>query len=170
MTTSAIPLPREDSSLTAVSEKLVPVRLLGAAPWALMLLLMGAGINALTALVDGVPWWLHLFAIPFYLIVLLWIPLLPRRTRAIAYAMREDDLVLRHGLMFRSFSAVPYGRVQDMTIDEGPIERMFGLSHVTVKTAASATSTLTIPGLRTDESARLRAHVMREAAEKMAAL
>ncbi len=146
------------------------VRLLAAAPRALFVVLVGAGINVVGSLVADDLWWLHLVAAPLYVIVLLWMMLLARRTRAIAYAIREDDIVLRRGRMFRSYTAVPYGRVQDMSINEGPLERMFGLSRLTVKTAASSASAMTIPGLSPEEATRLRAHVMREAVEKMAAL
>lgn len=166
MTRSAIPLPGEDHTLTPVSPKLLAARRVsGLIRW-LIVLALAAGWNVLCAWLEW-PWWTHLFALPLYLLVAQSVLLLGRRTRAIAYAVREHDVLLRTGIMFRSIEAVPFGRVQDIEIDEGPIERRYGLSTITVKTAGSD---ITIPGLEKAQSEHLRAVILREAAEQMAAL
>lgn len=72
--------------------------------------------------------------------------------------------------MFRSVTIVPYGRIQDINIGEGPIERAYGLSTITLKTAGGSISELSIPGLERKEAERIRDLVTREASEKMAAL
>jgi uncharacterized protein len=81
--------------------------------------------------------------------------LLQRRVGAWAYLEREDDLLVRRGLMIRRLSVVPYGRMQFVDVTAGPVERSFGLATVRLHTAAAA-SDARIPGLETAEAARLR--------------
>jgi membrane protein YdbS with pleckstrin-like domain len=88
-------------------------------------------------------------------LVLLRLVLLPRSLRAWGYAERADDLLVRHGLMIRRLSIVPYGRMQFVDVTAGPLERLFGLATVQLHTAAAATDAR-IPGLPPEEAARLR--------------
>jgi uncharacterized protein len=85
---------------------------------------------------------------------LLWI-LVGRRYRSWGYAEREDDLLVRRGVMFTRLSVVPYGRMQFIDVTAGPLERAFRLATVRLHTAAAATDAR-IPGLERDEAARLR--------------
>ena len=78
-----------------------------------------------------------------------------RRFRAWEYLEREDDLLVRRGVLVRRTSVVPYGRMQYVDVTAGPLARRFGLAAVTLHTAAAATDA-SIPGLRADEAARLR--------------
>jgi membrane protein YdbS with pleckstrin-like domain len=78
-----------------------------------------------------------------------------RRVRAWAYCEREDDLVVRRGVMISRLSVIPYGRMQFIDVIAGPIERAFGLATVRMHTAA-ASSDARIPGLTQVEAARLR--------------
>lgn len=77
------------------------------------------------------------------------------RYRSWAYAEREDDLVVRRGLMFRRTSVVPYGRMQFIDVSAGPIDRLFGLATVQLHTAAAATDAR-IPGLLRADAEQLR--------------
>jgi len=78
-----------------------------------------------------------------------------RRYRSWGYVEREDDLLIRRGVMFARLSVVPYGRMQFIDVTAGPLERAFGLATVRLHTAAAATDAR-IPGLERDEAARLR--------------
>jgi len=78
-----------------------------------------------------------------------------RRFRSWGYAEREDDLLVRRGVMFARLSVVPYGRMQFIDVTAGPLERAFGLATVRLHTAAAATDAR-IPGLEREEAARLR--------------
>jgi membrane protein YdbS with pleckstrin-like domain len=81
--------------------------------------------------------------------------LLQRRVGAWGYLEREDDLLVRRGLLVRRLSVVPYGRMQFIDVVAGPVERFFGLATVRLHTAAAATDAR-IPGLTAAEAARLR--------------
>jgi membrane protein YdbS with pleckstrin-like domain len=78
-----------------------------------------------------------------------------RRYGSWGYAEREDDLLVRRGVMFARLSVVPYGRMQFIDVTAGPLERALGLATVRLHTAAAATDAR-IPGLEREEAARLR--------------
>lgn len=78
-----------------------------------------------------------------------------RNQRRWGYAEREDDLLVTHGILFRRSVAVPYGRMQFVDVQAGPVARMFGFASVSLHTASQATAA-TVPGLPTDEARRLR--------------
>lgn len=80
---------------------------------------------------------------------------LRRRVRAWGYAERDDDLLIRRGVLISKLSVVPYGRMQFVDVTAGPFERAFGLATVRMHTAAAA-SDARIPGLLAPEAARLR--------------
>ncbi|HEX6951895.1 MAG TPA: PH domain-containing protein [Gaiellaceae bacterium] len=83
------------------------------------------------------------------------LPFVGRRFGSWGYAEREDDLLVRRGVMFARLSVVPYGRMQFIDVTAGPLERAFGLATVRLHTAAAATDAR-IPGLERGEAARLR--------------
>ena len=78
-----------------------------------------------------------------------------RRVSAWGYAEREDDLLVRRGVLVRRTTVVPYGRMQYVDVVAGPLDRRYGISTVVLHTAAAATDAA-IPGLQTAEAERLR--------------
>jgi membrane protein YdbS with pleckstrin-like domain len=80
---------------------------------------------------------------------------LARRVAAWGYAEREDDLMVRRGVLVRRLSVIPYGRMQFIDVTAGPLERSLGLATVRMHTAAAA-SDARIPGLESAAAAALR--------------
>ena len=78
-----------------------------------------------------------------------------RAVKAWGYAERDNDLLVRHGLLIRRLSIVPYARMQYVDVTAGPLERAFHLATVQLHTAAAA-SDARIPGLPPHVAARLR--------------
>ncbi|MDG4831837.1 PH domain-containing protein [Solwaraspora sp. WMMD1047] len=100
--------------------------------------------------------WLFGLAMAGLLLLLGWrIPVIIRAVRAWGYAERDNDLLVRHGLLVRRLSIVPYARMQFVDVTAGPLERAFNLATVQLHTAAAA-SDARVPGLRPAEAARLR--------------
>jgi membrane protein YdbS with pleckstrin-like domain len=155
------PLPGE---WQRVSPKYVVVDLLG---WLIsaVLLTVGAG---LPFIFSGVAWTLVFPAVVLVLHAIGAI-LTPRRVRALGYRLREDDLVFRRGIMFLRVVAVPYGRMQLVDINRGPIVRAFGLSELKLVTAAAATH-VTIPGLPEADAESLRDRLVDLAESRRAGL
>nr|WP_229798489.1 PH domain-containing protein [Couchioplanes caeruleus] len=133
-----------------VSPKLITVELLERAAWILVLL---AGL-AVGWLVTGSRAWPA--AMAAVLLLGIWRCLVTvRAVRAWGYAERDNDLLVRHGLVIRRLSIVPYARMQFVDVTAGPLERAFQLATVQLHTAAAA-SDAKVPGLPPDEAARLR--------------
>jgi membrane protein YdbS with pleckstrin-like domain len=112
----------------------------------------------------GVPTLLVTVAVAVIAVVYVAVPLVAgalalrfvgRRYRSWGYAEREDDLLIRRGVMFARLSVVPYGRMQFIDVTAGPLERAFGLATLRLHTAAAATDAR-IPGLEREEAGRLR--------------
>lgn len=76
-----------------------------------------------------------------------------RLFRRWGYAERDTDLYVRHGLLFRNLTIIPYGRMQVVEVQAGPIERAFKLASVHLVTAGPSVS---VPGLNAAEAAALR--------------
>jgi membrane protein YdbS with pleckstrin-like domain len=128
-------------------------------------LLIGAGV--LTWLV-GSSWFL--VAVPIVVVLAAWgYWILGRQARAIGYAEREDDLLVRRGILFRNLVVVPYGRMQYVDVQAGPIDRSFGIARVQLHTASPGTDAM-IPGLGPDEAARLRDRLARRGEATLAGL
>ena len=101
-------------------------------------------------------WWLAVILVVLGgLIAGVRLGLIERTWRSWGYVEREDDLYLTHGVLFRTLVAVPYGRMQLVEVESGPLERAFKLATVSLKTASPETNA-TIPGLAPEEAARLR--------------
>jgi uncharacterized protein len=113
--------------------------------------------------------WMLVFPAVFVAVLILVAAFTPRRVRAIGYRMREDDLVVRRGLMFQRFVAVPYGRMQLVDINRGPLDRALGLAGLKLVTAAAA-SNVTVPGLRMADAEELRDHLVELAETRRAGL
>src|SRR4029453_243714 len=73
-----------------------------------------------------------------------WRPRAPHRYWR--YQVAPDALELRHGVLKRVHSAIPYFRVQHIDVAQGPVERAVGLARLIVHTASAGTDA-TIPGI-----------------------
>ncbi len=133
-----------------VSPRLVVVELIGGF---VALVVLSAAATALLLLAHIL--WLGLVFSAAALIALINLVFVPRRVRAIGYQLREDDLLFRRGIMFQRFVAVPYGRMQLVDVNRGPVSRSLGLSELKFVTAASAAN-VSIPGLPEAEADELR--------------
>jgi len=68
-------------------------------------------------------------------------------------------LRLRHGVLTRRESTVPFHRVQHIDLAAGPLERRLGLTTLVLRTA-SATSDSTIPGIDAGDAEGLRTRIL----------
>ena len=119
-------------------------------------------------LVAGLSWaWIALVAIVAITVIQLIIA--PRRARAIGYRLRDDDLLFRRGIMFQRFVSVPYGRMQLIDINRGPVGRLLGLADLRFVTAAASTN-VSIPGLPETDAADLRDRLVELAESRRAGL
>jgi membrane protein YdbS with pleckstrin-like domain len=152
----------ETASLVAASEPERPrtldprvVRLwrTSAAIWTGVLVLAALALHF--AVGDDVPAWaagvLVLALGAFYLV--LWVP---RAYRAWEFEIRETDVRLRHGVLWKRTSVVPHARIQHVDTRHGPLTRAFGLASVVLYTAGHTGAAIEIPGLPAAEAEALR--------------
>ncbi|MFJ3394945.1 PH domain-containing protein [Leifsonia aquatica] len=111
--------------------------------------------------------WIALIAI--IVITLVALVIAPRRARSIGYLERQDDLLFRRGIMYQRFVSVPYGRMQLIDINRGPVGRMLGLADLKFVTAAASTGVV-IPGLPDADAADLRDRLVDLAESRRAGL
>jgi len=89
-----------------------------------------------------------------------WVP--RPRYRHWRYQVASDALELRHGIVRRIHSAIPYFRVQHIDVAQGPVERAVGLARLILHTA-SAGSDATIPGIAAGDAEGLRRLILARA-------
>lgn len=114
----------------------------------------GLAVVVVVALLAG-PVWAGLALVVLAGLVVLLVGAVTRRFHAWGYAEREDDLLVRRGVLLRRTSVVPYGRMQYVDVTAGPLDRRLGLATVVLHTAAAA-SDASVPGLPEAEATRLR--------------
>jgi len=138
--------------------------------------LVGSIISGVAATAAAtIPFWVNQFVVLLtipavvLIIALIVAAFTPRRVRAIGYRLRDDDLVVRRGIMFQRFAAVPYGRMQLVDINRGPLARALGLAELKLVTAAAA-SNITIPGLPMADAEQLRDRLVELAESRRAGL
>lgn len=75
------------------------------------------------------------------------------------YEIRERDVFLAKGALFRVITLIPFDRIQFVETHQGPLDRVFDLTKLVVYTAAGRAGT--IPGLATSEAEALREELSR---------
>ncbi|MCA0910247.1 PH domain-containing protein [Qipengyuania gaetbuli] len=118
-------------------------------------LLLGASIAEM-----AIPGWTGIVWVPALLIILylvVWLPM--RRYAARGYSLAEERLRVVRGVLFRSDTVVPFGRVQHIDVDQGPLERAFHLATLTVHTAGSHNASVSLPGLAHEDAVAMREEI-----------
>jgi len=132
--------------------------------WALLLgPLVVAGI--LLAVLVGAPSWLRAVVVgtPVSVIVLAWF------LEGLAFShrgvqLRRFDVSTRRGVISRTTTSVPFSRVQHVTVQRGPLNRLFGLSTVVIYTAGAVSVDARVDGLDPDRADRLRQDIINRSA------
>ncbi len=79
-----------------------------------------------------------------------------KRFSAEGYALREHDILHKHGVWWRTLTAIPFTRMQHCEISRGPVESAFGLATLKVYTAGGSGSDISIEGLPVAEAQRIK--------------
>ena len=151
---AADPFAPEGISWTPVSPRLVALRRRVTLIVAIAVLVVGGLLLALFGAEPLAAWLAGLAAVVVPLAALSW-RACARTVAAWGYTEREDDLLIRSGVLMRRLVVVPYGRMQFVDVGSGPLARSFGVATVQLHTASAATDAR-IPGLEPAEAARLR--------------
>lgn len=114
-------------------------------PWYIPLVIKGPLAAVLGTLVPIV-------IVPFFL--LHWIP---RFYDSISYTLTDAEIVWRRGVWFRNTGIVPYNRITNVDIAQGPISRSLGIAALKVQTAgysAERKAEIRLEGIENSEELR----------------
>lgn len=139
----------DDADWQYVSRSLIPARLITLWLWIALPL---AGLVVLGVLASP---WVFLGAGGVALLGLWSTWVVVRQVTAHAWCEREEDLVVKKGRLWRTVTVVPYGRMQYVEVEAGPLARAFGIARVQLHTASPGTDA-SISGVPAAEAARLR--------------
>ena len=102
----------------------------------------------------------------FLLAALLIIRVPLRRYQARGYDMGTDRLRVVRGIMFHSDTVVPFGRIQHIDVNQGPLQRLYDIATLTVHTAGTHNASVHLPGLANADAMamreEIRSHIKRE--------
>ena len=109
-----------------------------------------------------------LIFVPFAFLAILLAGVLPvRKWRSRGFEMGADRLRVVKGVLFHADTVVPFSRVQHIDVEQGPVERAFGIARLILHTAGTHNSSVTLPGLTHADAAAMReairVHLQREA-------
>ena len=79
------------------------------------------------------------------------------------YRLGEREVTVMNGVLVRSVSAIPLGRVQFVDIRQGMLDQVFGLATLRIHTASGLGVDAAIPGLDATEADRLKQELVARA-------
>lgn len=82
--------------------------------------------------------------------------LLPRAYSYKGYAVREHDITYRSGIIFPKTVTIPFCKVQQVSIRQNPVSRMFGLYTVDIVNGAQILAETVIPGLTLQKAEEIK--------------
>lgn len=159
--------PWSPSSFTPAHRDYAKVKL---TTWAITwgVILLAALVPAVLAATGaGIALWLVLAPILLVLLLaLLALRIIRRQVAALGYLEREEDFIVRSGVMWRKQVVIPYGRMQYVEVNSGPLERRYGLCQLTLNTAGTG-ATAHVYGLPEREGQELRERLVAAGEEQM---
>ncbi len=81
------------------------------------------------------------------------------RWRAFTYRITADEVVIADGILNKSRRSIPLERVQDVSLEQKPLARLFGLVTVRIETGGGDADEATLDSVATTEAERLRATI-----------
>lgn len=84
-------------------------------------------------------------------VILAWL-----RWHRFTYQVNVEDIRVESGVLSRSARSVPYERIQDVSLEQGPLARLFGLVKVGFETGAGGKEELSLAYLTAAEGEQLR--------------
>lgn len=116
---------------------------------------------------EAVPVPFGVVSVPALLFALFLIIRIPNaRYHARGYQISRDRLRVVRGVLWHSDTIVPFGRVQHIDVDQGPVERALGIATMTLHTAGTHNASVSLPGLGHELAIEMReairAHIKRE--------
>lgn len=154
-----------DGALTQVHPNYRTVLRLGVIAVMVPLMIAALAVEAVNAQQQLIPTGIIAGVVMLFAIIMV-IRFPNRRYGARGYNMSADRIRVVRGIWWYSDTIVPFGRVQHIDVEQGPIERAFGIATMTLHTAGNHNASVNLPGLEQELAKELReeirAHIKRE--------
>ena len=134
------------------------VWMIGGTIGSVIVLLISIGLYALITIGYGAPDWMGWVALALGIAYAPWgIYFSPwLRMRFWRYELRENELEIQHGIFVIKRHLIPMVRVQYVDTEHGPLMRYFGLTTLSISTAATK---FAIPALPKQRAEQLRGEI-----------
>ncbi len=76
------------------------------------------------------------------------------------FYIQDRELIIEQGVFQHTRTAIPFDRIQSISLNQGPIHQLFGVSSLDIDTAGSSGSELSITALSAQEANQLRTYVL----------
>lgn len=86
----------------------------------------------------------------------------PIEYRHIQWKLSDVGLEIRRGVFWKKEIAIPWARAQHADVSQGPLQRMFEIGSLTIHTAGTKNSSVTIAGLAHHKAVALRDEIIRQ--------
>lgn len=136
--------------------------------WIALIFVLGFLPYVFLGFIPGAGWtYVAIFLAANALWIIIACALVPPYYRSISYLLRDDEVVVRRGILTRSEDVVPYRMVTNVALKRGPLDRLYGLGTLQVHTAGFSQQTAaesTLAGLANYQEVRelLMAQVHRQ--------
>jgi membrane protein YdbS with pleckstrin-like domain len=77
-----------------------------------------------------------------------------------SFRVSDTGIQIHKGVLWRSVMDVPISRVQHTDVNQGPIERRFGLAHLIIHTAGTTSASVRLEGLGHETAVAIRDHLV----------
>ncbi|MBO8183387.1 MAG: PH domain-containing protein [Archaeoglobus sp.] len=75
------------------------------------------------------------FSIPILAVLIFIVYWISKYYDSMVYKLTKDEIVWRRGVWFKNTGIVPYNRITNIDIGQGPISRMLGIASLKIQTA-----------------------------------
>jgi membrane protein YdbS with pleckstrin-like domain len=73
--------------------------------------------------------------LPIFLVFLFTLYWIPKYYNSVIYRLTDREMTWRRGVWFRNTGIVPYNRITNIDISQGPVSRKFGIGSIKMQTA-----------------------------------
>lgn len=100
----------------------------------------------LVVVIGVLPWYIPVLVfVPLAITAVITVPLvvilgfvmywIPRYYKTIEYKLTDDEIVWQRGVWFKKTGIVPYNRITNVDVSQGPLARLLGIASVKIQTA-----------------------------------
>lgn len=149
----------EEVSLKALSPKYWNVVILNLSIFLFFLAAVGVTFFLITEEVES---YIYLAAGLYLAFAVLLFLLYRADIRRRGFAIRENDLIYRSGIIAISTSVIPFIRIQHIALHEGIFSRIYGLGALHIYTAGGSSGSIKISGIEIEEARSIREILMKQ--------